>query len=719
VNEVDATSNLESRRERRGRRVARGARPEGLELRYNSGRKEDFMPRYLEIVVAVALSLPAACRTPDIETTRVSGIDRSGFDESVRPQDDFNAYVNGTWLRETEIPADESEWGSFVLLQHESEENQRAIIEELSAREDLTPGTDERRVSDFYASYMDTASLEREGIAPIEDELERILDASSADDILRLGAEHRIDGVQTPISLDVFPDLGDSTRYVVYLFQDGLTLPDRDYYFNEGEKFEALREALPAYAEKLFELAGVDEPESRGAAVYDVERRLAEHHWTAAESRDVQKLYNLRKTAELSAITDRIDWPAYLETSELAELEDVVVGQPDYIAELGKLLETIPLESWRSYQAFRLLHGAAPFLSDAFVQANFDFSGRLVEGLDEIPPRWQRGVREVNALMGEAVGKIYVARHFPPEAKARMEGLVQNLVTTFGEAIDELEWMTDETKARAQEKREKFTYKIGYPDVWRDYSALTIDRGDLVGNVRRANAFEYRRNLAKLGKPIDRNEWDMTPQTVNAYHDPTKNEIVFPAAILQPPFFQMDADDAVNYGAIGAVIGHEIGHAFDDQGRRFDGDGNLRDWWSAYDATAFEESASTLVDQYNAFEALPDLNVNGQLTLGENIGDLTGVTIAYRAYLRSLGGAEPPVIDGFTGQQRFFLGFAQIWRVKSREEALRQLVVSNPHSPDSFRANGPLRNTPEFYEAFDVKEGDGMWLPPDERVKIW
>jgi predicted metalloendopeptidase len=389
------------------------------------------------------------------------------------------------------------------------------------------------------------------------------------------------------------------------------------------------------------------------------------------------------------------------------------------VTALGGLLDSIPLADWKSYFAFRLLDGAAPYLSDAFVQARFEFSGRLVSGLEELPPRWQRGVRNVNSLLGEAVGKLYVARHFPPEAKARMEQLVVNLIETYGEAIEELPWMTAETKARAQEKRKKFTYKIGYPETFRDYSRLRIDPEDLAGNVKRAQELEYERNRAKLGRPIDRSEWQMTPQTVNAYHDPTKNEIVFPAAILQPPFFNMAADDAVNYGAIGVVIGHEMGHAFDDQGRRFDGDGNLRDWWSEYDAAAYEESASTLVAQFDRFEALPDLKVNGKLTLGENIGDLTGIAIAYRAYLKLLGGREAPVIDGFTGAQRFFIGYAQVWRSRYREEAMRQLVLSNPHAPPEFRVNGPLRNSPEFFEAFGVKEGDGMWLPPAERVKIW
>ncbi|HEY7820266.1 MAG TPA: M13 family metallopeptidase [Vicinamibacteria bacterium] len=647
-----------------------------------------------------------------------SGIDVDQLSTSVRPQDDFNAYVNGTWIRETSIPADKQTWGSFEVLIDESEKNQRAIVEELAGARSAK-GTDEQRVGDFYRSYMDTAKIEELGSRPVQEALKEILAAPSAKALFDLGARSRIDGVDSPLSLQVFPDLGDSTRYMVYFSQSGLTLPDRDYYFEKGDKYDLLREALPGYAAKLFELSGVDDAEARGRAVLDLETRLAEPQWRAEETRNVQKIYNLIAKGDLEKKFAGIAWEPYLESSRLLGVEQVVVAQPSYVEALGKLLSEIPLADWKSYFAFRVLDASAPYLSDAFVQARFDFSGRLVGGLEEIPPRWQRGVRNVNALMGEAVGKLYVARHFPPEAKARMEALVTNLIDTYGEAIEELPWMTAETKARAQEKRKKFTYKIGYPETFRDYSKLEIDPSDLVGNVTRGNQFEYQRNIDKLGTPIDRTEWQLTPQTVNAYHDPTKNEIVFPAAILQPPFFNMAADDAVNYGAIGVVIGHEMGHAFDDQGRQFDGDGNLRDWWSEYDAAAYEESASSLVKQFDTFEALPGLHVNGKLTLGENIGDLTGITIAYRAYLRSLGGKEAPVIDGFSGAQRFFIGYAQVWRSKYREEAMRQLVISNPHAPPEFRVTGPLRNSPEFLSAFGVKPGDGMWLPPEERVKIW
>lgn len=649
----------------------------------------------------------------------VSGIDLSGFDTSVRPQDDFNRYVNGGWLDANEIPADRRSWGAFSILAKASEENQRAIIEELAAMDNLQPGTDEQRVGDLFASYMNTARANELGAAPVMGDIDAIMAAGSANELLRLNAEDSINGAGSPLGFFFYTDLGDSTRYMFYLVQSGLTLPDRDYYLKDDERFADIRAALPGYAATLFGLAGVDNAEARGSAVLEVERRIAEIHWPAEETRDIERLYNLYKVGDLATASDKIDWTGLLAALGLEAREQIVIGQPSYTQALGGLLDELSLDDLKSYYAFRVLHANAAYLSEAFVDARFQFTGQKVQGLEVQPERWLRGVRNVNGQIGHAVGKVYVVRHFPPEAKVRMEGLVNNLIVAFRGAIDGLEWMTDGTKAKAQEKRLKFNYKIGYPDVWQDYSGLTIDKDDLVGNVMRANAFEYNRQLKRMDEPIDKTEWGMTPQTVNAYYSPGYNEIVFPAAILQPPFFDLVADDAVNYGAIGAVIGHEIGHAFDDQGRKFDGDGNLVDWWSETDATAFEAAANNLVEQYNQYSPLEGLNVNGQLTLGENIGDLTGVTISYRAYVNSLDGKEAPLIDGLTGAQRFFIGYAQAWRTKYRDELMQQLVVSNPHSPPEFRVLGALRNSLEFYEAFDVKEGDGMYLPPEERVKIW
>ena len=648
-----------------------------------------------------------------------SGVDLSGFDTSVRPQDDFDRYVNGRWIDTTEIPGDQGRWGAFDILRRASDENQRAIIEALAARTDLAPGADEQRIGGIFASFMDTPRLETLGATPVAEELEAVLAARSAADLLIASAAQRRVGLDGPLELFVYQDLGDSSRYTVYFAQSGLTLPNRDYYLREDAELVAIRNALPGYAQKLFELAGVADAQARGQAVLDVEMRLAAHQWPAEDARDVQKIYNVYAPADLPELSPSIEWPAFLAAAGVAGEDRIVIEMPSYTEALGRLLEEVPLEDWKSYYAFRVLDGRANYLSDAFVQARFDYRGRVVGGLDQNQPRWRRGTQLVNTLVGEAVGRLYVARHFPPEAKARMERMVRNLLAEFGDGIQRLEWMTEETKARAQRKRAKFVYKIGYPDEWRDYSALAVARDDLLGNVRRGIAFEYDRELAKLGGPVDRSEWSMTPQTVNAYFSPTLNEIVFPAAILQPPFFDMQADDAVNYGGIGAVIGHEIGHAFDDNGRNFDGDGNMQSWWNAQDDAAFRARGDRLVEHFERYEPVQGVNVNGRLTLGENIGDLTGVKIAYGAYLRSLGGAEPPVIDGFTGAQRYFIGWAQIWRSKARVEQLRSQLLSDPHAPAGVRVNGPLPHVRSFYEAFGVREGDGMWLPEAERVELW
>lgn len=648
-----------------------------------------------------------------------SGVDFDGFDEGVRPQDDFNAYVNGNWIATTDIPGDQGRWGAFDMLRRASDENQRAIIEALAARTDLARGSDEQRIGDLFASFLDTQRLEELGAKPILAELEAVFAADSAGELLIGSAARRRIGIDGPLELFVYQDLGDSTRYIVYFGQSGLTLPNRDYYLRGDPELAAVREALPGYAQRLFELAGVDDAQARGRAVLSVETQIAANHWPAEDARDVTKIYNVFAASDLPQVATQIDWPAYLAAAGVAGQDEIVVEIPSYTAALGRLLDEIPLEDWKSYYAFRALDARANYLSDAFVQARFDFRDRTVGGLEQIQPRWRRGTQLVNTLVGEAVGRLYVERHFPPESKARMEEMVANLLESFGDGIERLDWMTAETKERAQEKRRKFNYKIGYPDEWRDYSALTIERGDLVGNVRRGTAFEYERELAKLGGPVDRDEWNMTPQTVNAYFSPTLNEIVFPAAILQPPFFDMQADDAVNYGGIGAVIGHEIGHAFDDNGRNFDGDGNMQSWWSETDDAAFRQRGDKLVAHFGEFEPVPGVNVNGKLTLGENIGDLTGVIIAYDAYVESLDGEEAPVLDGLTGRERFFIGWAQIWRAKARDEQLRAQLLSDPHSPAAVRVNGPLAHVPAFYETFEVEAGDGMWLPPEQRVKIW
>jgi predicted metalloendopeptidase len=649
-----------------------------------------------------------------------SGIDRSGLDASVRPQDDFYRYVNGGWIDKTEIPADKSRWGSFYILREQSDKHQRAIIEQLAARRDLPAGSERKKIADLYASLMDETLANKLGSTPVKEQLERIDRIADVPELVRAFADLERGGVTGPIGAFINVDSRNSMEYAVYVNQAGLGLPNRNYYLQAGEKFDEIRKRYPDYIAQLFSLAGIPEGEERARAIYALELKIAEVQWSPEESRDATKTDNRYAIAELAWVSDKIDWTGYLDGMGVADrVNSLFVRQPSYVEKLGGLLQEAPLEDWKNYLRFKVLNAAAPSLSDDFVQARFAFFGKLIDGLQELEPRWQRSVKAVDGALGEAVGKVYVEQHFSPDAKRRMDELVANLLGAFQTSLQGLDWMSADTKAKAEEKRSKLTTKIGYPDEWKDYAALEIRRDDPVGNIIRAQAWEYDRQLARLGGPVDRTEWHMTPQTVNAYHNPRMNEIVFPAAILQPPFFNPDADDAVNYGGIGAVIGHETGHAFDDQGRKTDSDGNLHDWWTDEDAAAFKARAQALVEQYSAFKPLPDLNVNGQLTLGENIGDLTGLYIAYKAYKMSLGGKEAPVIDGLTGEQRFFMGYAQIWRSKYRDEAVRRQVLTDPHSPPQFRANGPLRNFGPFYEAFGVKPGDGMYLAEGERIQIW
>jgi predicted metalloendopeptidase len=677
------------------------------------------LPALLVCLLAVACTSDGPAPTDAPPAPLASGIDRSGFDDTTRPQDDFHRYVNGGWIDRTAIPADKSSWGSFNILREESDEQVRAILEELSRRTDLVSGSDDERLAHLYASLMHGDQINAAGIAPVEPSLATIDSIATLDQLFRVFGELRVVGVDSPLAQFVNVDSADASRYAVYISQAGLGLPNRNYYLREGAQFDTIRARYPEYIATLLTFAGLDGADARARAVYDLERRIANSHWPPEENRDATKTNNRYAVADLDALSARIPWTAFLDGAGLSDRTDLFVRQPSYVEALADLLDADPLDVWKDYLRFHVINDAAPWLADDVATARFEFYGRLINGQQEMEPRWQRAVHAVNGAMGEAVGRIYVERHFPPDAKVRMDALVRNILRAFESSIADLDWMSDETKAKAQEKRRTFTTKIGYPDTWRDYGTLDIRADGASRNMMRAAAWEYDRRLRRIDDPVDRGEWGMTPQTVNAYHNPRMNEIVFPAAILQPPFFDFEADDAVNYGAIGAVIGHEIGHAFDDQGRKTDADGNLNDWWTESDAEAFVARAQALRAQYDGFEVLPGLNVNGQLTLGENIGDLTGLYIGYLAYHMALDGAEPPVIDGFTGDQRLMLGFAQIWRDTSRDEALRRQVLTDPHSPSRFRANGPLRNFDPFYDAFDVAEGDGMYLPPEQRVKIW
>ncbi|HEX7048027.1 MAG TPA: M13 family metallopeptidase [Gammaproteobacteria bacterium] len=648
----------------------------------------------------------------------VSGINMAAFDTNVRPQDDFFRYVNGTWLANTEIPADKSNYGSFNVLADEAEANLRVIIEEAAAA-DAEAGTDTQKVGDFYASFMDEARAESLGMKPIAPYLEAIAAIENHEQVVAHMAEMFSLGVQTPIAGYIGADAKNSTQYALRFWQSGLGMPDRDYYLSDAEKFVKLRAAYVAHVERMLAMTGHENAAEAAANILALETRFAENHWTNVENRDDNATYNKLAVADLDTELDGFGWAHYLELVGAGSVEDVIISQPSYFKAFSAMFQEVPVSTWQDYMTYHTVSEFAPLLSSEFVKADFDFYGKTLRGIEENRPRWKRGVDAVEGALGEVVGKLYVERHFSPEAKARMVKMVDNLLATFDASIDTLEWMGPETKKAAHEKLSKFTVKIGYPDEWKDYSALKVVEGDLVGNVIRSREVEHARELAKLGTPVDKGEWFMTPQTVNAYYNPTTNEIAFPAAILQPPFFNMAADDAVNYGGIGAVIGHEISHGFDDSGADYDGDGNLRNWWTEQDLAEFNARGEKLAEQYSQYSPIEGMHVNGKLTLGENIGDLSGLTIAYKAYHRTLGDEKAPVIDGLTGDQRFFMGWAQVWARKYREEELINRLKTDPHSPSEYRANGVVRNMPAFYKAFDVAEGDEMYLAPEKRVKLW
>ncbi|MGZ4483785.1 MAG: M13 family metallopeptidase [Nocardioidaceae bacterium] len=644
---------------------------------------------------------------------------KDGMNLDIRPQDDLFGHVNGRWLDTVEIPADKSAWGGFAMLAELCESRVRQIVEEL-ADTDCEPGSNAQKIGDLYASFMDEDRAEQLGAAPIRDDLQALAGIGSHEELARfVGAAERRGGSGF-FGAYVTTDAKQSDRYVVYVVQGGLGLPDKSYYLED--KFADVRTAYLAHLGRMLGLAGYPDPEAAAQRVLDVETRLAHGHWERAETRDVLKTYNLKTNDELKALAPSFAWDAWASALGCDErtLAEVVVRQPSYLEHLAKAIEEVDLEDWRAWAAIRVVWAAAPYLSSAFVAENFDFFGKTLNGTPELRVRWKRGISFVEGSVGEAVGEEYVARHFTPLAKERMDQLVANLLEAYRRSIEALDWMGEETKQRAYRKLETFNPKIGYPVKWRDYSTLEVAAEDLIGNARRAMEFETDRELRKIGSPVDRDEWFMLPQTVNAYYNPGTNEICFPAGILQKPFFDADAEPAENYGGIGAVIGHEIGHGFDDQGSQFDEDGNMVNWWTDEDRAAFQERADKLVAQYDGYEPrdLPGEHVNGSLTLGENIGDLGGLTIALKAYEISLDGADAPVVDGNTGAQRVFLNFAHVWRSKRRKEQLLQLLTVDPHSPAEFRAN-IARNLDEFHDAFGTQPGDGLWLDPADRVRIW
>jgi predicted metalloendopeptidase len=653
----------------------------------------------------------------------------ANFDRSVRPQDDLYRYVNGNWLATTEIPADKSNYSVALVLQDEVANNLRAIAEESAARTDAPVGSPQQLIGDFYATYMDEVRANELGAAPLASplaEIDAIRDRKGLVEYFGRAQRHYYSpspnaefGVSAPLRSLIQPDARNPEVYTAYVDQFGLGMPDRDYYLSDDARFTEIRGKYRAYLTRLLELAGRPQAATSAAKVLDLETRLARAQWTRVELREYEKGYNPHTIAEANALTPGFDWNTWRAAAQIPQQDRLIIGQPSYFKALAEAVRGVPLDVWKDYLRIRVIDDLAPYLSEPFVRSHFEFNEGAISGAREIRPRWKRGLQQTEAVMGDILGKAYVARHFPPEAKRRMDELVANLLKAFGSSIDELEWMGPETRREAHAKLAAFSVKIGYPDKWKEYPGLEVRRGDLVGNVLRAREANYHREVGKLGRPIDHAEWFMTPQTVNAYYDPLSNGIVFPAAILQSPFFDMNADDAVNYGGIGAIIGHEISHGFDDQGRKFDGKGALRDWWTAEDDIRFKARAGQLVKQYSAFSPLPGSNVNGQLTLGENIGDLSGLAVAYKAYRLSLGGQPAPVLDGYTGDQRFFIGYAQSWARKYREEELRKRLLTDPHSPSEYRCNGIVRNLPQFAEAFGVEPGDALYLPPDQIVRIW
>jgi predicted metalloendopeptidase len=675
-------------------------------------------------IVLAAVTLMSACQSASDEAAPVakavpplnSGIDFAGMDTSIRPQDDFFAYANGSWVETTDIPADQSGWGSFNILNDNSLAQLQTIIEESADAGESETGA---KIGNFYNAYMNEERANALGISPLESLLAQIDGLATYDEVTAFFGTSNELGLDGPFQLFIDQDARNPDRYVVITWQSGLGLPDRDYYFDESARGMQLREGYQQFVEQMMQLSGHGDAAGAAARIMTLETQLAEHHWDKVENRDPEKRYNKVTDQELGEILSNLDLDAYFTGIGSGRQEYVIVSQPSYMKAMNELFPTVPLETWKEFLRLQALNSYANFLAKDFVEINFDFYGKTLRGQEEQRPRWKRAINSVNANLGELLGKLYVEEHFPPEAKARMVKMVDYLILAYEESIQNLDWMSDETKAKALEKLSKFTPKIGYPDEWRDYSELQLADDDLVGNIQRARVFAHYREIDKLGKPLDRNEWFMSPQTVNAYYNPPMNEIVFPAAILQPPFFMLDAEDARNYGAIGLVIGHEIGHGFDDSGSQYDGDGNLRNWWTEEDRARFDERTGRLVAQYESFEALPDLFINGKLTLGENIGDLGGAAIALRAYEMSLEGKESPIIDGLTGDERFFLGMAQVWRSKYRDEALELRVKSDPHSPPYYRVNGVVPNVDAFYETFDVREGDGHYLASDNRVRIW
>jgi putative endopeptidase len=645
------------------------------------------------------------------------GVDLTGMDPAVKAGKDFNSFAAGAWMKETKIPADKTRWGMFDLLREESDANVRGILE-ATAKNRTEKGTNAQKVTDYYATYLDTAAIDQKGLAPAKASLDAIAAAKTLEDVAKLMARPDLP-TNGPIGAGVDLDEKDPDHYIVVIGHGGLGLPEREFYRKKDKQFEEIRAKYVAHVSKLLGMGGDKNAAANAAAILALETKIAELHWPIADRRERDKTYNPRTLAELQKEAGAFPWKTFLDAQGYGGESKFVVTEVTAIPKLAQLFAATPVPTWKAYLTYHFLRSSADVLPKAFDAEVFDFAGRTLNGQPEQRERWKRGVSAVNGSLGEAVGELYVAKFFQPRAKAAMDALVENLRKGYAARIEAVDWMTPETKKVALEKLAAFRPKIGYPSKWKSYATLDVVAGDAFGNARRAAIWHHEDMRAKLGKPSDREEWLMSPQTVNAYYNPVFNEIVFPAAILQPPFFDPDADPAVNYGGIGGVIGHEMGHGFDDQGAKSDAKGVLRTWWKDADVEAFKKRTDVLADQYSAFEPLPGIKVNGRLTLGENIGDIGGLTVAHRAYQLSLGGKPAPAIDGYSGDQRFFLGWAQVWRSLIRDPALRNQVLTDPHSPAMYRVNGVVRNLDAWYAAFDVKEGDALYLKPENRVRIW
>lgn len=690
--------------------------------------------KHLIVPSLIALSI-AACAPKDTANTQTDtsasqvetvaaaepvlgtfGVSLENMDKTVDPGDNFFEYVNGTWLKNTAIPSDRSNYGSFAILRERAEERVRKIIEAAASKDN--PSADEKRIGDYYNAYLDTETIEAKGLSPLQADMDKIRTATTHEDIAALMADIEM-GLSAPINPYVYIDAKDNENYIVYMTQSGLGLPNRNYYFDESEKGQNIIDGYTTLLTTFLTEAGVEDAAARAQKVLEFETALAEGHWEPVKRRNRDLTYNKMTRDELKASAPGMPWDQFFTDVGLGDQNTLIVREKSAIENAAKVFADTPVDVLKDYLTFSLISNHAAYLPTRFDDARFEFYGKTLRGQEEQRPRWKRAVSQINNTLGEVVGKVYVKEHFPPASKSQMKELVENLRATFKEGIDNLEWMGEETKEEAQYKLAKFNPKIGYPDKWETYAGLDVDRNDLIGTVKSTRKWQWQDNIDQLGKPIDRDEWGMTPQTVNAYYNPLLNEIVFPAAILDAPFFDPNADAAVNYGGIGAVIGHEMGHGFDDQGRKSDGDGIQRDWWTEQDAEQYMARADKLAEQYSEFEPLPGEFLNGKLGLGENIGDLTGVTMAYNAYKRSLNGQEAPIIDGYTGDQRFFMAWAQIWAIIWKDEALSTQIKNGPHSPGEFRANGIVRNIDAWYEAFNITEDHPMYLPPEKRVKIW